>query len=61
MQKNWAIQPQSNRKRTTAIENQPPRQRNPDAIFVKEEMIENAAPASITFASYLHGLQSLRG
>ena len=34
------------------------RQKKPDAIFVKEAHIENAAPAiRRTFLSYLHALQ----
>ena len=57
MQKICAIQPQSNRKRRTATENEQPRQTKPDAIFVKEAHIKNASPAIRTFASYLHGLQ----
>ena len=61
MQKSCAIQPQSNRKRTTATENQAPRQRKPDATFAKKAKIENAVPAIKTFAAYLHGLQSLIG
>ena len=62
MQKNCAIQPQSNKKSTTATENQASRLKKPDAIFVKEAKIENAAaPAIKTFASYLHGLQTLKG
>ena len=61
MQKNGAIQHQSNRKRTTATENQQPRQRKPDSIFVKEAKIENAAPVIRIFARYLHGLLSPMG
>ena len=65
IQKRRAIQPQSDRKRTAATENQATKAKKPDAIFVNEEKIENAdkhaAPAITTFASYLHAMQSLIG
>ena len=62
MQKNCETQPQSNRKRATATENQAPRQKQKKtAIFVKEAKIQNAVPAISIFASYLHGVQSLIG
>ena len=57
IQKEHAIQPQSKRKRTTATENQAPKERKPDAIFVKEAHIENAATAISTFSSYMHALR----
>ena len=53
--KNCAMQPQSYRKRSKAIENQPPRQKKQkrDAIFFKEAKIENAAPVIRTFTDYI--------
>ena len=48
IQKEHAIQPQSKRKRTTAIENQAPKAKKTDAIFVKAH-IENAVFSIRTF------------
>ena len=60
MRKRRAIQPQSNRKRTAATENKATKEKKPDAIFVKEEKIENAdkhaAPAITTFVKNIRKL-----
>ena len=61
MQKKCAIQPQINRKRTTANENQTPRRKKADGIIAKEAKVENATPAIRKSGSFLHGLQSLMG
>ena len=56
--KNCAIQPQSNRKRTTATENQTPRQKSRRYLCGRSKD-QTAAPAIRTFESYLYGLQVL--
>ena len=61
VQKEHAIQLQSKRKRTTATENQVPKAKKTDSIFVKEAHIENAPPAIRTFSSCLQALQLLMG
>ena len=62
MQKRRAIQPQTNRKKTAATENQATKAQKPDAIFVKEAKIENvdkhAALAITTFAKNIRNLHS---
>ena len=60
MQKNCAIQPQSNKKKKDYCNRKPGiKAKKTDAIFAKEAKIENAAPATRTFGSYLLELQTL--
>ena len=61
MQKNCAIQPQSNKKKRLLQPKTRHQGKKTDAIFVKEAKIENAAPEISTFGRYLLGLQILMG